>query len=334
MRSDRSHRRKRPAGRRPAPKKGQAAAALLLLILLGALALFIRWEAFSEGSAGEIRDGTSFSEDVRAEVRFFDVGQGDSALIRFPGAGNGYTVLIDTGEREYADGLCETLEDLGVARIDALVMSHPHSDHMGAMGELMRQLPVGRLYMPVVPEEHTPTTRAYERVLDAALEENIPVTRLVRGTAIEVPEGAALTAFSPEEDADWEEMNNYSAVLKLTVGETAFLFAGDAEAESEALILAAGCDVSADVLKCGHHGSSTSTSSAFLEAVAPEAAVISCGAENPYGHPHRETVEKLKEADVDILRTDRDGTVCFVTDGERLSLKTGLPGVRSSEEDF
>lgn len=275
--------------------------------------------------------GSSPIEGTAAKVYFLDVGQGDSELIELPADNGIYTILIDTGESEYGDGLCETLEDLGVSRIDALIMSHPHSDHMGCMWQVMENFPIGCLYMPVVAEERTPTTRAYERVLDTALERDIPFSSLERGSRIDPPGEAELEVYSPEEDADWDDLNNYSAVIRLSFGDVSFLFTGDAEEESEEIILSTGADISADVLKCGHHGSSTSTSEEFLATVDPTYAVISCGEGNSYGHPHRETLEILDRYSVETYRTDLDGTVLFETDGEKIEITKNLPSVLAGE---
>ncbi len=265
--------------------------------------------------------------DGSLEVYFFDVGQGDSQLVRFTDASGTFHMLIDTGEREYANGLLQALRALGVDRLDALVMSHPHSDHMGGMGEILEQMPVDRLYMPVVPEEYAPTTVSYEHVLDAASETGLPVIRLVRGSQVETPASLTVQVLSPEEDADWEELNNFSAVLRVSYGETSFLLTGDAEGEAEAQILEHVSDLHAQVLKCGHHGSSTSTTASFLCAVAPDYAVISCGADNPYGHPHSETLARLLDAGVQVLRTDEDRTLLFSTDGKQLTVIQGLPSM-------
>ena len=266
------------------------------------------------------------------QVYFLDVGQGDSELVQIPNGSGTFNMLIDTGEYAYADGLCEMLTRLGVERIDALVMSHPHTDHMGCMARVAQRFAIGRLYMPVVPEAITPTVRAYERLLEVVEEQSIPVTRLVTGAKIQTPDSVTVQVLAPEADADWEDLNNYSAVLRITAGEVSFLFTGDAETQSEQVILQSGADISAQVLKCGHHGSSTSTGEDFFQAVAPEYAVISCGKNNSYGHPHRETRALLQKYHTTTYRTDEDGTVLAVTDGKTVAFETGLPSVQAAED--
>lgn len=264
------------------------------------------------------------------EVHFLDVGQGDSQLIRIPGEGGYFDVLIDTGEYGYADGLTDYLRDLGVGEIDALVCSHPHTDHMGCMARIVERFDIGSLYMPQLPEDQTPTTRAYEKLLDAAADKDLTVIRLHEDALMESPAGAQFQVMAPRMDADWEGANNYSAVIRLVYGETSFLFTGDAESESEKTILEDGYGVSTDVLKCGHHGSSSSTTKAFLDAVDPLYAVISCGEGNSYGHPHRETLQSLQKRDIPVYRTDKDGTILAKSDGKNITFETGLPSVRGS----
>ena len=262
------------------------------------------------------------------QVYFLDVGQGDSELIRIPAEGDYFNVLLDTGEYACADGLTNYLRDLGVERIDALICSHPHTDHMGCMARIVQRFDIGSVYMPLLPEDQTPTTSAYEALLDRVLEKGLVITQLYADVPIDCPAGAEFQVMSPEKDAVWDDVNNYSAVIRLSYGETSFLFTGDAESDSEELILDAGYDLSADVLKVGHHGSSTSTSEPFLAAVDPRWAVISCGKDNSYGHPHRETRQLLGDwPGLTVYRTDQDGTVLAQSDGEQITFETGLPSV-------
>ena len=269
------------------------------------------------------------SAEGKTQVFFLDVGQGDSELIRIPGESGYFNVLLDTGEYEYAEGLIQYLQELGIERIDLLIESHPHTDHMGCMARIVQRFEIGSIYMPLLPEEQTPTTKAYEKLLDAVMEKNLIVNELYAGAFLEGPEDASFEVLAPRKDEVWEDANNYSAVIRFTYGEDTFLFPGDAESPSEKEILNAGYDVSADVLKCGHHGSRTSTSAKFLKAVNPSYAVISCGAENSYGHPHDGTLQKLEKLGVEILRTDEDGTVLIVSGGHGLELWTGLNSVEA-----
>lgn len=322
-------------GRRQAPphryRLGPVAGLLLLAVLF---ILSSRLGPMGQDAPEDIvsvplPEGTATSGEG-LQVYFLDVGQGDSELIRIPGEGGYFNVLIDTGEYEYADGLTGYLRDLDVEKIDALVCSHPHTDHMGCMARIIQRFEIGCLYMPQLPEDQAPTTRAYEKLLDAAEEKDLRVIRLHEDALMESPAGAQFQVMAPRVDADWEGANNYSAVIRLVYGETSFLFTGDAEEESEKVILEDGYGISADVLKCGHHGSSSSTSKDFLREVDPRYAVISCGKENSYGHPHRETLRALEKQGAVLYRTDQDGTVLAQSDGKHITFETGLPSVKAA----
>ena len=247
---------------------------LVLLIVLFLLSSRINLGGAPEGvNSVPLPEGTA---DEPLQVYFLDGGQGDSELIRIPGEAGYFNMLIDTGEYEYADGLTDYLKDLGIERLDALVCTHPHTDHMGCMARIVQRFEIGAVYMPLLPEDRTPTTTAYEKLLDAAEDKGLTINQLHEDAIIESPPGSQFQVMSPRVDADWEGANNYSAVIRLVYGQSSFLFTGDAEEESEEIILEDGYLLRSDVLKCGHHGSSTSTSDEFLEAVDPLYSVISC----------------------------------------------------------
>lgn len=305
---------------------------LLLLIILFLISSRID---LLGGTAPEGVDSVPLPESSAGgplQVYYLDVGQGDSELIRIPGETGYFNMLIDTGEYEYADGLTEYLKGLGVERIDALVCSHPHTDHMGCMARIIQRFDIGAVYMPLLPEDRTPVTTAYEKLLDAAAEKGLTINRLHEDAIIESPAGAQFQVVSPRVDADWEGANNYSAVIRLVYGESSFLFTGDAEEASEKVILEDGYKLRSDVLKCGHHGSSSSTSDEFLEAVDPKYAVMSCGEGNRYGHPHRETIQKLKKGKITAYRTDKDGTILAESEGSEITFTTGLGSVKGRDD--
>ena len=154
------------------------------------------------------------------------------------------------------------------------------------------------------------------------LDKNVQTEQISTDTKISAPENANFAVLSPEKDEIFDNLNNYSAVLRFTYGNISFMLTGDAETEVEENILARETDITSNVLKCGHHGSSTSSSMDFLRAVNPAVAVISCGQDNKYGHPHHETLESLSERNCKILRTDTDGTVAVTTDGNTYSVYT------------
>lgn len=253
-------------------------------------------------------------------VYFIDVGQGDCELIRTP---DGQNILIDAGTNATGDKLVQYLEQLGVEQIDTLIATHPHEDHIGGMDEVVNAFPIGDVYLPKVADSQTPTTRTYERLLEAIADKGLSITPGRGGMTILDDDGIKLEFLAPNADS-YADLNSYSIVAKLTCGQKSFLFTGDAESDSEEEMLHAGYDLRSDVLKCGHHGSSTSTSAAFLQAVQPTYAVISCGVGNDYGHPHRETLDKLNDAGVQIYRTDEQDTILAVCDGTDVTFQTGL----------
>lgn len=312
---------------------------LLAVLVLALFFLLAEQQGYFESPA--VRDwsaapGTTAQPgEAGLQVYFLDVGQGDCELIRIPNGDDAWNALIDTGEYEYADGLTSALRGLGVERIDALICSHPHTDHMGCMARMVQRFDVGAVYMPRVPDDQVPTTSAYEALLDALIKKDLTAVPLREGAEISCPAGAEFQVLAPRRDAEWEDLNNYSGVIRLTYGKTSFLFTGDAESASEKLILedaeAGGWDLKSTVLKCGHHGSKTSSSANFLKAVDPLYAVISCGKDNSYGHPHEGTLEKLSKLGTRVYRTDEDGTVLAESDGKTVTFTTGLPSVGSTD---
>lgn len=250
--------------------------------------------------------------DCTAEVSFIDVGQGDAILAELPG---GEIMLIDGGDNGHESELFDYLDEHGVYEIDYLIATHPHADHIGGLPETVEKYDIGSIYMPRA--EHD--SKTYERLLEAIDEKGLTITA-ARGGGQIFDSGSARAEFLAPNSSEYSDLNNYSAVVKLTVGKTAFLFCGDAEAESEAELLSMGYDLSAEVIKIGHHGSATSSSAELIDAVDPEYAVISCGENNKYGHPSTEVLEKLSDRDIKVLRTDTDGDIVIKTDGKSVTV--------------
>lgn len=268
-------------------------------------------EEKEENSVVTTSDGTNF------EVYYFDVGQGDSELVRIPnGENDTYDILIDCGDYEHSDTMLSYLDDLNITYLDAIVLTHPHGDHMGCMANVLRKVNVGTFYMTEVPEELTPTTTAYEKMLDELIIKQIKTETISMGDTLPAPEGCTIECYGPDKSMVSDSLNNYSAILKFTYDGKKFLFMGDAEGKEYRFALKKN-DLDCDVLKSGHHGSSDAMSEEMLDETTPEYCVISCGENNDYGHPHREVKQWLKDYSIPYFRTDLVGTIHMtLVDGE------------------
>lgn len=298
---------------------------LLLALLVIAGAFFANREGWLDGLTSLDGDSsTVLSLSKEAQVYFIDVGQGDSELIRLKQEdGSPFDILIDAGTRSTKQELSDFLHDLGVEDLDIVIGTHPHEDHIGGMAQILQDFPVETLYLPEICDSMTPTTRTYENMLDAIDEKQVTVRTAAAGDVLFQSDSISFSVLSPSRD-DYDNLNDFSIVTRLVVGETSFLFQGDAEADVEAEILDAGYDVSCDVLKLGHHGSSTSSSEAYITAASPKNAVISCGVNNDYGHPHAETLDLMEKLNINMYRTDEQKTLLAETDGKTIEWETGL----------
>ena len=270
-------------------------------------------EAQNDTIVTSVGGGNNADDNAESSLRvsFIDVGQGDSEFIELP---NGETLLIDAGTNETGADVVNYIESLGYSSIDYVVGTHPHEDHIGGLDDVIRTFDVESVYMPKV----TADTKTFEDVLDAVDEKGLTINTAKAGVTLVDGDGLSVKMLAPVLD-EYDNTNDYSAVIKVVYGDTSFLFTGDAEEYAESLITD---DVSADVLKVGHHGSSTSTGEAFLERVSPSYAVISCGLGNSYGHPHIETMEKLGSLGIPVFRTDEMGTVVSTSDGKEISIRS------------
>ncbi|AEM79489.1 ComEC/Rec2 family competence protein [Thermoanaerobacter wiegelii] len=254
---------------------------------------------------------TNTSVSGKLTASFIGMGQGDSIFIQTP---SGKTMLIDAGVPEMGSRVVDFIKSRGINKIDILVGTHPHADHIGGIPAVIENFQIGKFYMPKV----TTTTKTFEDVLRAAKAKGLSINIAKAGVAFDLGSDVTAKMIAPN-NTSYDDLNNYSAVIKLTYGNTSFLFTGDASAQSEEEMLSKGYDLKADVLKVGHHGSSSATTWVFLKAVSPKYAVISVGKNNDYGHPHKETMEKLKSLGVTVYRTDECGTVVAVSDGRTIS---------------
>ena len=235
-------------------------------------------------------------------VHFIDVGQADSTFIEL---GNGQTMLIDAGLG--GDDVVKYIRELQYSDIDFVVATHPHDDHIGGMATVLDSFDIGKMYMP--RQEHT--ISAFTNMLDVIENKNIELHEAKAGVNITTSGIIKIDILAPFAES-YSNLNNCSAVVKLTYGETVMLFTGDAEQVIETQLL--NSDIDADVLKVGHHGAGSSSAPSFIKAVSPEIAVISCGRDNSYGHPDYETLAILNEVGADIYRTDEQGTIQVTAD--------------------
>lgn len=282
----------------------------------------------TKDSSQSLSDGNAVQNvEGEAKIWYLDVGQADSMLLQLPNGNEWEYVLIDAGTGQTEEALVSWLQEQGVTDMTAVIATHPHEDHIGGMDAVLEAIPVESLYMPEVKESLTPTTRCYEQMLDAAEAQQVQAVKGQSGVTVYEEDGVKLELVGPEPQKEYDDLNEYSLVAKLTVGGKSFLFTGDSSEQAEADMIEAGEDLKADVLKIGHHGSSTATTKAFLQAVNPQVAVISCGKDNSYGHPHEETMQRLQEKAMTIYRTDEDGTILATCDGTSIEWQTGLPSI-------
>jgi len=293
--------RKRRNSKKPSAQllPAQIGFALLCVIAIGALYFYLFWQ-----------DGgyTFWQDGDYTFVHFIDVGQGDATLIQTPSG----TMLIDGGDNHMGDTVVDYLLHSGVYFLDYVIATHPHADHIGGLISVLDSFPIGTLIMP----NRAHTTLTFERFLDAIERNNVHVIEPIVGAVMELGD-AVFTVVAPNSYGH-AGLNDYSIVMHMAYGNVNFLFTGDAEAVSEREMLAYGHNISADILRVGHHGSSTSTIYEFLHEVDPIIAVISAGYGNPFGHPHNSVINRLYDRGVSIYRTDYHGHIVITTDGQNI----------------
>lgn len=280
------------------------------------LFIFLLTLLFSFFTTGCNLFNNNSSKNIQADpnkmlVHFIDVGQGDSILIQV----NNKNLLIDSGPKSDKKKFNDYLSSLNIKKLDYIIATHPHEDHIGNMTDAIKNYDVLQFYAPKVQS----TTKTFEKMVDALKDKNLKINVLKKGTnSIDLGKNTNVTVFSPTKDS-YEDLNNYSPVIKIEYGSTSFLFTGDAQKDVEKEILDNNEDISADVLKVGHHGSSTSTNKNFLIKVNPSIAVISVGKDNSYNHPNKETINLLNKSNIKTYRTDNDGTVLISSDGSKIT---------------
>ncbi|MDD6703387.1 MAG: ComEC/Rec2 family competence protein [Clostridiaceae bacterium] len=252
------------------------------------------------------------SESNMMYVDFIDVGQGNCTLVHMDDT----AILVDSGEVGAAQTVISYIKNLGIDELDCVLVTHPHSDHMGAMTKILYEFEIKDLIMPEIPEDIIPTNSTYEKFLTAVSDnaENV------------IPAEAGMTYSYGEMNLEilaplhgYDNLNDMSAVSRVSFGETSVMFMGDASTAVENDLLKTGKDFSADIINIGHHGSKTASSQKWLEAVNPGFAVICCGAGNEYGHPHSVVTERLDNIGIEYYRTDLNGTVVFQSNSKEFT---------------
>lgn len=303
-------------------KKGLVVSAVITAVVLFVLAgagcgLFTNPQKISSALLGG-SSNTDYSKSTsvspsgdRLKVSFLDIGLGDSILIER----NGHALVIDGGTRDASDDIVKYIKQQNISSIDCLIATHPHEDHIGGIDDIINNFTVKDFIMP----ECTQTTKVYKEVLDAAAKKKLKITRPQAGKTYSF-EGAQFTILAPN-SSKYDEINNYSIVLRLSYGSTSFMFTGDAEKLSESEMINKGYELKSDVLKVGHHGSLTSTSPDFLSAVSPKYAVIS-SADGEKNLPAEKTVSRINKAGIKLYETYKNGTVIAESDGKNITFKT------------
>lgn len=244
-------------------------------------------------------------------IHTIDVGQGDSTLLEC----NGKYMLIDAGETDYGETVIDYLKQYNIDKLSYMVITHPHSDHYGGAKEVLESIETENI---ILTEAYN-TTRSWEGLVDYIDINNYNVIIPEINQVFDLGE-CSITTYVPEIDND--DLNNCSIVLKAEYNGMSALFTGDAEKSEESAMLESGFNVKADILNLGHHGSSTSTSKAFLESVNPQLALISCGKDNDYGHPHKETTALLRKHNIKSMRTDEQGSIIVNMNNDVLNITT------------
>lgn len=286
----------------------------IIALILTMLFIVTGCQSFSDPQA-------TFTPEDSLAVHFLDVGQGDAMLL----VDNNETMLIDGGNPEFGDEILDYLADLGITQLDYVVATHNHNDHAGGLTDVVARLDVGHLYLTNSAE-----TTVSKNLIAAAQSKNIPISTPSPGTAISF--GNSIINFLGPLNVH-EDVNDDSIVMKVTHGDHRFLLTGDMEEAAEKEMLAQNLDLEADVLKVGHHGSYSSTGYLFLRTVNPRYAVISCGVNNDYGHPHEETLSRLNDVGSTIFRTDLLGTIVATSEGDQLTFnKNGVTPTQPYQE--
>lgn len=265
---------------------------------------------FNQNNNQNQNDYINMNNDL-LKVHYLDVGQGDSIFIELP---NNETMLIDAAESYQSENIINYLKNLNYQKIDYVIGTHPHTDHIGGLKNIINTFEIGKIYMPKVVS----TTKTYESLLMAIKDKNLKINTAKAGTTIIDTDTLKINILAPN-NSTYNELNNYSAVSKITYGTTKFLFMGDAEKLSENEIKE---NVTADVIKIGHHGSNTSSSIDFIKKVNAKYGIISVGLNNKYNLPKEETITNWENSGTKIYLTSINGTITTISDGTNIKIES------------
>lgn len=301
------------ARRKSKPKMGKLGIILAIICLLLSLGSLKNLDV-------DFVSKSDFSSGDAVYVHFIDVGQGSSTLIQQGTNG----IIIDAGEKEYGDKVVGYLKDCGIKKLKLAVASHPHSDHIGGLDEVIEAFDTEKVILPELTESNTPTTRVYEDLLTVIDEKNIDVSFVDEDEFyFNMSSSVHLSTIGPVEQST--NLNNMSLLCFVECFDTTFFIPGDAEkGELESVYeVCSPFSLGADIMAVSHHGSNTALYTPFLDAVDADVAVISCGKNNSYGHPHEETLNYIASSKMTCLRTDESGTIVFKVTNDGYSLVGG-----------
>ena len=272
-----------------------------------------------QAPGGSSQSGSSAPSDTaqastNVTIKFIDVGQGEAILIALPEK----TMLIDAGPTGSAPKIAQVLQELGRNKIDYLVATHPDEDHIGGMADVISNTQIGTIYAP----NKTNNTATYRKFLTAIQTNNLQITLAEAGTIIDQTDSYKLEILWPKKDANFPETNDYSIIIKLTVGNKTFLFTGDAP--TNAILNSNPGHI--DVLKVSHHGSRTGTTEVLIHKLSPTYAVLSYALDNSYGHPMQSVLNALRKHSVEVWGTGANGTITITCDGTNIDISGEKPG--------
>ncbi len=293
----------------------------IILLMISLVLTFVEMSGIVDGVFYGLEQTIGENIDITSEspeglfVHYIDVGQGDCSLL----VCDGKTMLIDAGENGHEEDVINYLRSQNIKKLDYIIASHQHSDHIGGLAEVIEEFGCDILIMPRLTKAQTPSNSTYTDFLNAIKKSEIKTIASNPDDVYNLG-SSVVEIFGPVTN-DAEDINNMSIVMKVTYGTTSFLFTGDAEKEEELEILDTDVDLDCNVLKAGHHGSKTSSSKEFLEKVTPEICIIQVGENNDYGHPHSAALKRIKKYTERIYRNDICGDIVAFSDGENISVE-------------